>query len=341
MPKMNLESATTRALSTLGQSVRDRFATAPVDAITNDVGLTVKPVDHLADRRNDGGACDGVSFLHDGVILYAPTHSSKRENFTLAHELAHWLVERCDELYDWLADQDEPPRMLETLCDRIAQQLLLPDSTIEAVTSAGTIRAEQVLQLHTVCNASLPVCAIALAKRLPCCGAVLLIDQQRAQVVYASVKPDVEEGWPTVFPWPGHSVPNGHPFLGIASGMTLTRHTYWQAPWGTRQDYYADAVRDGRWIIAVLADLDIWGAEKLHLDQEREFDQRPSSEITCCGTTAVVRGYPCGECGQPFCPRCRRCNCDRRAEREQVCSSCFLRFQQHLLVNGVCEECRS
>ncbi len=337
---MDLESATALALSGLNQSVRDQFVAAPLTAIRDGLGLTVKPVDHLADRRNDGGACDGVSFLQDAVILYAPTHSSKRENFTLAHELAHWLVEQCDELYDWLADQDEPQRMLETLCDRIAQQLLLPDSLIETATAGGPVRAEQVLHLHTVTNASRPVCAIGIARRLPCCGAVVIIDHQRSEVVYASVKPDVEQGWPTVFPWPGHNVPAGHPFLGVAPGGTWTRRTYWEAPWGTRQDYYADAIRDGRWIVAVLADVDIWGSEQLHIDEQREFDQRPSTEITCCGTTVVVRGYPCGACGQPFCPRCQRCSCDRRAEREQTCSTCYLRFQRHLLVDGVCQECR-
>lgn len=338
---MDLESATALALEGLKQSLRDRFAATPLDVIRDDLGLTVKPVYHLTDRRNDGGACDGVSFLQDGVILYAPTHTSKRENFTLAHELAHWLVEQRDELYDWLVDQVDPQRMLETLCDRIAQHLLLPDSLIDAATSGGPVRAEQVLQLHTASNASRPVCAIGLARRLPCCGAVLLVDQQRSEVVYASVNPDVEQGWPTVFPWPGHIVPAGHPFLGIRPGATLTRRTYWEAPWGTRQEYYADAIRDGRRIVAVLADIDIWDAEQLHLDEERQYDQRPSTEITCCGTTAVVRGYPCTECGQPFCPRCKRCNCDRRAEREQACLVCFLRFQRHLLVDGKCEDCRS
>ncbi|WP_319446896.1 MULTISPECIES: ImmA/IrrE family metallo-endopeptidase [unclassified Mycobacterium] len=338
---MDLDSATALALGGLDQTTRNRFAAAPTDAIIHDLGLTVTPVNHLTERRNDGGACDGVSFLQDGVILYAPTHSSKRENFTLAHELAHWLVERCDQLYDWLADQDEPARMLETLCDRIAQRLLLPDALIDTVTAANPVRAEQVLQLHSRSNASRPVCAIALARRLPCCGAVLIIDHQRADVVYASVRPDFEDGWPTAFPWPGHRVPAGHPFLAVVPGTTLTRRTFWETPWGTRQDYYADAVRDGRWIVAVLAVLDIWGAEQLHIDEQREFDQRPSSEITCCGATTVVWGYPCDECGQPFCPRCKRCNCDRRAAREQACSNCFLRFQRYLLVDGVCEECRN
>jgi len=57
--------------------------------------LTVRAVDHLDDARADGGVCDGVSYLNDGVILYRST-GNRRENFTLAHELGHWLVDQAD-----------------------------------------------------------------------------------------------------------------------------------------------------------------------------------------------------------------------------------------------------
>lgn len=337
---MELDGATELALGALGTSTAVRFASDPIAALREDLGLKVQPVDHLTQRRDDGGACDGVSYLQDGVILYAPTSSSKRENFTLAHELAHWLIEQQDELYDWIADQDEPQRMLETLCDRIAQRLLLPQSLIDSVVGRGPVRAAHVLEMYNRSNASRPVCAIALAKCLTCCGSVLLVDKASATVTYASVKPDVEEGWPNVFPWPGNGVPTGHPFLNMRSADAWTRRTYWKAPWGTEREYYADAICEGNRVIAILADVDLWDAEQLHLDQPREFDRRPSSQITCCGRTVTVRGYPCDECGQHFCPACKRCNCDRRAAREGTCTSCFIRIQQHLLVDGLCENCR-
>ncbi|WP_285029645.1 ImmA/IrrE family metallo-endopeptidase [Mycolicibacterium sp. lyk4-40-TYG-92] len=337
---MDLDRATELALGLLGADVRTRFAADPVDALRNTLELKVQPVEHLAQRRDDGGACDGVSYLQDGVILYAPTRWSKRQNFTLAHELAHWLIEQQDELYDWLADQPEPQRMLETLCDRIAQRLLLPEALIDSVVGAGPVRASHVINLFNRSEASGPVCAIALARRLTCCGSVLLIDRVAAVVSYASLRPDVEEGWPNVFPWPGNEVPAGHPFLNMRSGDSWTRRSYWRARWGTQRDYYADAVCEGTRVIAILADLDVWNAEQLHIDQPNEFDRRPSSQITCCGRTFTVRGYPCDDCGQQFCPSCKRCNCDRRAEREESCTSCYLKFQRHLLVAGLCEDCR-
>jgi hypothetical protein len=339
---MNLDRCVERALDYLDETVRRKFATAPLEVLRDDLCLKVRAVSHLAERRGDGGACDGLSFLQDGVILYAPTPYSRRENFTLAHELGHWLVEQADEVYDWLADQNDPARMLETVCDHIAQRLLLPDQIIKSVVASGPIRASHVLELFEVSQASVPTCSIALANRLPHLGAVVVIDRGTATVQYASVRPDPEEGWPVVFPWPGQSVPEGHPFLTMSTGANVTRRTFWRTPWGSQDEYYVDALSDDKRIVAVFSDLDVWGAERLHIDRPREFDQRPTTEIYCCGKTRTVRGYPCPNCGRPFCSQCGLCHCERIAGREQMCAGgCFLRFQPHLLVNGLCEECRS
>jgi Zn-dependent peptidase ImmA (M78 family) len=339
---MNLDQCADRALSHLDKAVRSKFAANPLEVLRNDLGLKVEGVDHLADRRDDGGACDGLSFLQDGVILYALTPYSRRENFTLAHELGHWLVEQVEELYDWLADQDDPPPMLETVCDQIAQCLLLPEEIVDSVVVEGPIRARHVLELYRASQASGPACSIALAKRLPHLGAVVIIDRAKDTVQYASVRPDPEEGWPVVFPWPGQAVPAGHPFKSMPSGADLTRKTFWRATWGSQEDYYIDAVSDDKRVIAVFSDIDVWGAERLHIDQPREFDRRPVTKIHCCGRAQTVRGYPCQDCGQPYCSLCGHCRCQRIAQKEQMCAGeCFLRFQPHLLINGLCEECRS
>jgi Zn-dependent peptidase ImmA (M78 family) len=123
---VNLDQCVERGLSRLDSHIHARFAASPLSVLREDLGLRVEGVEHLANRRDDGGACDGVSFLQDGVILYAPTPYSRRENFTLAHELGHWLVDQVEEVIDWLADQQEPQRLLETVCDRIAQGLFTP-----------------------------------------------------------------------------------------------------------------------------------------------------------------------------------------------------------------------
>jgi hypothetical protein len=338
---VNLEQAVQAVIAQLTAPIRDRFAGDPLGVLRDDLHLTVRAADHLTSSRADGGACDGMSFLRDGVILFAPSPLSRRQNFTLAHELGHWLVSQSETVFDWVGDQEDAPRILETLCDGVAQQLLLPESSVDTVLSSREpVRAGQVLELYSASQASRPVCAIALARRLPGLGAVAIIDRGTATVTCASVRPEPEAGWPVVFPWPGQPVPSGHPFVAMTSGSTFTRRSFWRDQWNRRDDFYIDAVVDGPRLLAVFSATDLWQAEALHLDGPREFDQRPTTEIRCCGETRAVRGWPCATCGEPYCPKCGSCRCERQARREQACSRCFLRYQPHLLIDGLCEDCR-
>lgn len=340
---MNLDRCVEEALRMLEPQVRQRFATAPQKVLVADLHLTVRPVDRLVASREEGGSCDGVSFLDDGVILYAPTPNSRRENFTLAHELGHWLIEQAEGLYDWIADQDDPARLLETLCDRIAQKLLLSHELISVAVQGEPVRAEHVLLLFDLSTASLPVCAIALADRLPNLGAVVILNSEAEAVASASIKPDHDRGWPKVFPWPGEPLPPGHPLttMDVRSPRGFRQKTYWRNRWGAQEPFYVDALPVRGQIVAVFSSVDLWAAEQLHLDPARDFDRRPSALIRCCGEDRAVRGFPCSDCGRPFCPQCGRCHCQRMAVREQLCAgSCFMQFQPHLLVGGLCEECR-
>lgn len=340
-----LEECVEAALARLTQGVRADFAADPKAVLRDGLGLKVQHAEHLAEQRGDGGACDGVSFLRDGVILYAPTPESRRENFTLAHEFGHWLIDQTPAVYDWLFEQPDPNRALETICDRIAQRLLLAQSDIDDVLGGAHVQARHILDLYERSNASLPACAIALASRLPGLGAVVIVDRDpdlgSAVVGYASVRPDPERGWPKVYPWPGHSVPPGHPLQRIRPGASIRRRSFWAMPWGARADFYLDAVEArSRWV-AVMADTDLWGAEKFHPGAPREFNQRPEREVHCCGQTRKVRGYPCPKCDQVPCPDCGKCRCDRQDDELVMCAGeCFLKFRPNLLVNGLCEECR-
>lgn len=338
---VTLEECVDQAFSLVPDNAHARFAATPIEVLRSDFGLTVRAVEHLADRRDDGGACDGVSFLQDGVVLYAPTPASRRENFTLAHEFGHWLVEHAPDIYDWLADQDEPGRLLETVCDRIAQRLLLPDSATNAVVGPGPIRAHHLFDLYDSTQASRPVCAIALAKHLPGLGAVTIIDRLAGTVAHASVNPHPERGWPTIFPWRDQRLNTTHPLLRLPAGLSTSRLMSWHTPWGTHADFYIDAVADDKRVVAVFSDSDLWGIEQFHPGLERDFEARPLLDGHCCGSSFQRRGYPCSECQQPFCPQCGDCRCDRDAKRELTCTNCFQLFLPHLVVDGQCVDCRS
>jgi hypothetical protein len=341
-----IEDCVSAAIATLSSEVLSRFPVDPLGTMRADLGLRVHKADHLAEERADGGACDGLSFLKDGVILYAPTRNSRRENFTLAHETGHWLVNQVPGIFDWLVDQPNPKRMLETLCDRIGQRLLLGDGAMEVVVGSGPLQSRHVVDLYETSQASMPACAIALAARLPGVGAVILVDREYPDdepiVRYASVRPDSQRGWPRVYPWPGQVVPNAHPLRFVTPGAHVQRRTFWAMPWEERADYYMDAFAiSERRTVAVLASDDLWGAEQFHPQTRHEYDERPEQEITCCGQIRVARGYPCQDCGQVFCPTCKRCRCNKQNDQLVLCSgSCFLSYRPNLLVNGLCEDCR-
>lgn len=334
-----LDDCVAAALSALPQTARERFAREPLNTLEQDLGLTVRPANHLAEARAGGGWCDGQSYFEDGVVLYRPT-GNRRENFTLGHELGHWLVDQVDDIYDWLGAQDEGDRLHETICDAVAQTLLIPRDAVNTVLAGGHVSAGAVLRLADESLGSRPVCAIAMARRLPGTGAVVIVDRDQNTVSYSSVQPDPIEGWPSAIPWPGQDVPNGHPLSRVLEGEQFGAKSFWTTPWGTRQQFYVDAVGLRRVVIAVFADRDLWGVEAVHFDAPTEFVSRPKAEIRCCGGVQRARGYPCPDCGRLFCPECGGCLCTQRAANASECSDCGLTKTKHLIgANGVCVDC--
>lgn len=337
---MRLKPWVDRAIATLDGKVRDSFALDPEMTLTTQLGLTIRAVATLSSSRKDGGFCDGMSFLEDGVILYAPTPNSRRQNFTLAHEFGHWVVEKDERLFDWIADQSDPAALIETVCDQIAQRLLLPDHLIKSVVGSEIPRAQHVQNLFDASQASYQACAIAIAEHIRRMGAVVLISQGDGEVHHASVLPDPDDGWPEVHPWRGQTLPASHALRNFQAGTRFTRRISWTDSWGRTEEFYADAVADGRRVIAVLSGEDLWKVEPGYAIQPRDYDARPFQHIHCCGQERSFRGYPCPQCGYGFCPVCKLCRCDQRAKTEGVCNGCFLLFQRHSLVDGFCENCR-
>jgi Zn-dependent peptidase ImmA (M78 family) len=326
-----------RALAQLPADIRTQFVDDPIGAIRR-LGISVSESLTVDEHRDDGGHCDGVSFLDHNVMLYART-KSKRENFTLAHELGHWLINRTDGVYDWIGDQPRPMANIETMCDRIAQQLLLPQDRIDAIVGAGPIRARHVIDLNQQSKASRAAASIALVRRLPAAGAVAYASRDTAAIEHASIQPHPEHGWPTVFPWPGQELPEGS-LRDLSAGEASTRLSAWHTPWGKSADYYIDAVADDFYVYMVFSTTNIWDIATGFAAQEIDYDARLSQKIVCCGMERTARGFPCNGCGQIQCPNCRECKCDKRAKREGKCGNCKTVMLPHLLNEyGLCESC--
>ena len=56
-----------------------------------------------------------------------------------------------------------------------------------------------------------------------------------------------------------------------------------------------------------------------------------AGDLTTCPKRAKTEHY---------CPRCKRCDCERRAAREKRCSNCTLMIRAELLEDGLCPDCR-
>lgn len=335
-----LQQYATQLANSVTATAATDLVTDPRNALEKHFGLKVTASAALvgAQTRGAHGQCDGLSFLNRGVILYAPSPFSRRENFTLIHELAHFLVSKNDAVLDWLADLTDGQLTEERLCDFVAQRLLLPEQLIDSVLAGAPPAAHHIMDLYEASAASEPVCAIALATRLPCQGAVFICDLGTRAVTSASIQA-LDEGWPAAAPWPGRPVPGGHPLRAMDPGSSSRRRSWWETPWGAKTPFYVDAVAGERRIHAVLAANDLWNAETLHLDSPIDVDSRLSGTVFCCGQTRNVRGFPCTTCKQYFCPKCGRCRCTKPTSTESTCSICNLVVAKHRMRGTVCEDC--
>ena len=330
-----------RILGKLSCAERQAIMSAPKGAVSAQFGLQIREEPALELTRGADGWCDGLSFLDHGVVLYVPTPYSRRENFTIVHELGHKLVEDDDDALDWIADRNDPGRELERLCDRIASELLMPGDLVTEILAGQPPAAAHLQALHAASAASEPVCAIALAQRLPCQGGVIIMDLGGRTVSYASVASPDDDGWPLAYPWPRQEIPDHHRLPRLQPGQSARERSWWQTPWGEQQEYYLDAVTGTRRVHAILATQDLWNASRLHLDAPPTAPGRPAAELHCpCGFHGTARGYPCSECHQPYCPRCRECACPRRRARDLTCQRCGLLVPPAAVVDGVCSECR-
>ena len=335
-----LERHAHRILGQVTAADREALAADPKRALTERFGLRIREQDELAQRRDAGGWCDGISFLDNGVVLYAPSPYSRRENFTLTHELGHKLTEEDDDALNWLADRDQPGRDLETLCDLIAARLLLPEALVTQVLNHRAPEAARIRALYDASAASEVVCAIALAQRLPCQGAVVIMDIGSRTVSHASVASPEDDGWPLAYPWPRQEIPVHHRLARLDVGQTVREKSWWATPWGERQDYYLDAIAGNRRVHAVLAVQDLWHVTRFHTDAP-ETAGRPAHQLDCpCGYHGTARGYPCQDCGQPYCPSCKECLCARRNAALVACQKCFVSVAKADIVDGRCSECR-
>jgi hypothetical protein len=220
--------------------------------------------------------------------------------------------------------------------------LLLPQELIDATLGGEPPRASHLLDLYWQSNASEPVCAIALANRLRVMGAVVIADRFTCEVMFSSVHPGNGEDWPVVYPMKGDQLPVGAVRLPLGNPRddAFAGRIEWTDRFRRSDYFYTDAAATPKRVHIVLAAHDLWNCEPLHVAPDPEVSARPTTHITCCGEVRQVRAWPCPECHEPHCPICGKCGCGRADAKAVMCTRCFMRMAAHLVVDGVCVDCR-
>lgn len=330
---MTVAAWSRRVLDELDDGLRDDVAGSVATAIELHLGLTVRPAESFGER-GAGGWCDGASLIDSGVILYRPT-ASRRQNFTLMHELGHHLIDNNVDCLTWLADQPDPPRVLEQLCDQIAADLLITANVVDQVLGRRAADAGAVLELYDRTEASRSACVIAVARRLPCDGFVLLVEEGSTAVFFAARARDTRP-----YGWREDPIPSAHPLRQEPPPARAL--SWWPYPTGSeRREYFMSTATARGWTIAVFAENNLFGVPGFHIPQQVDEDRGNDADITCpCGYRGRTRMWPCPRCGVPECPQCGECDCARRDRKLVQCKSCFSMVQPHLIVDGLCDACR-
>jgi hypothetical protein len=331
----NVRAEAARLVESIPEPVRLELAATPAQAIEAHWELAVTAADTLAER-GAGGWCDGMSITDAGIIMFRPT-GNRRQNFTLLHELAHHLVDSDDDCINWIADRPESAKELEQICDQIAASILVPSDKLDSILVCKPPSAPLWQALYDTSAASWSACAVALAQRLPCDGFIAVVNLDTSTVMFSARSRATRP-----YAWAGDRIPAGHP-LRQADPPALTV-AWWPYPDRDRRQFYMSTIKARDHAYAVFAENDLWAVTRFHQPDQAREDRGYHGTVTCrnCRYSGPTRMWPCNDCGQPPCPRCKECGCDQREQAisRSMCKSCTVSVPYNQLVDGLCTGCR-
>jgi hypothetical protein len=340
--KTLLGPAVVRLETRLPAALRSGLAIDPHGALS-EMGLTVVEMSRVA--TSEACSVDGAYFSETygpkPAIGYVRTPGSRRENFTLLHELAHHLVRLDDALLSSLADEgDDRDTIEERICDAFAGRLLIPEEVVKGVLGGRRPEAKDVRRLFNACLGSREACAVRLAERIRCEGYVALLDRGSNTVRFASTSPETSHAWGR-----GSPLPSGHP--AWRAGGTETFRGEGEVVWrsGYRRNLWLDAIEDGPVVVAVFAADRYWPASGLGILSDPS--QTRATPILFTGTcrhcgASVWGTRTCDKCGDVTCRSCGRCGCGAATPLVKVCTQCHMKKGKAQFPAGssVCRDCQ-
>lgn len=127
-------------------------------------------------------------------ILIDQESPPKRQRFTLAHEVMHYLIQNDDDLLSDLHEEyegNELETQLEALCNLGAAEMLLPGHVVDAAIEKKGQHPKLIPELAELHQVSEEVVIIALAERGPTPSIVLMAGSKPLRVYFSAKHPRI------------------------------------------------------------------------------------------------------------------------------------------------------
>lgn len=297
----------------------------PLETLTQSPEIVVIIEDNLVNTGCGGGGY----YRSSPPAIHLHPATSRRDNFTLLHELGHHLQQtHCQWGYALIDMNDWDRRKIEeAVCDQIAAQILLPvtDADRHATYSHP---ADVMAGLFARSEASRSATVQRVREMLPADSRWILAvaDLNGAVVTSGTTYSDP--------PPPKHLVQEGFRRVAAEARESAVRREFHEG-----LEYRTGAVLDGLRVEAVLD----------HEDRYVFLALRPTS-----ASGSGVWTYPSRECSNPVCeasfqaqqssgrcencqdfvcPRCDRCTCTA-PQRPTTCTTCFMPYTLAEMASG-------
>ncbi len=137
----------------------------------------------------------GTFVPEKNLILIEQNSPPRRQRFTLAHEVMHFLIQHDDDLLSELHEAHTGQALeqqLEALCNLGAAEMLLPGEAVEAALGQKGQTPRLIPELAERYQVSEEVAIIALAERGPIPSLVLMAGSRPLRVYFSAHHPQLE-----------------------------------------------------------------------------------------------------------------------------------------------------
>ncbi len=296
-----------------------------INELTSAPNESVSGCEHISVRYADEVplACQVAGYYDPNppTITMHRSMTAERDNFTILHEYAHYLQQQDR---DWalgvLAQLSnfESDALQESVCDEFASIVLFPDDVVAS--KLGTVFDAQFLaELHRDSAASRSACCMRAIQVAPGVTECMVVSTDSSGTVhfarsnsnslFAVPSGSVQEDFVRLF---AMASANG----GKAGGISQVGMRYSNGQ--TRNDLKIDLAIDhtGRYAFAVITPMYKFGTPAWERD-ERECNSGSCGDVfSWTGDLGI-----CPRCGEPHCPKCSTCGCEKPISR--TCVACF------------------